>query len=163
MPEKDGQAEKQLKKVIIKDVNLASINSSKDFRELKAEEISLIRDEILREALLKFSTESFMILRIDHSTFIMSGIYSMTSELYSALMYYFFKVEAFTPEEMEKYSIINIDLNQRHLYMMADELLVFNPDKFLSVVKKVITDDLEDFQLISIVRNGLLKAMHNLN
>lgn len=148
-----------MKQIVIKDLVLTPVVNENHLISFSDAQVQIIRDAILRHAFIQFSMDSFHLLKTEHTTILMSGVHSMSAEFYSALMQYFFHEQAFTSAEKEKYSILDVEMSERQMYIAADELLTFKPTEFIVILKEIIKDDLIDFELIASIRFAFLKMI----
>ena len=103
----------------------------------------IIRDEILKKDFLDFSLECHTMFGNNNRTeWIVGDGKMMSTSFYAFLMKYFFNVEAFSKEEIERFQIEIQDPAEREpdLYFSAHELIVFRGKEFLPLLRKLLKD-----------------------
>lgn len=103
----------------------------------------IIRDEILKKDFLEFSLECHtMFGKSDQTKWLVGDVKMMSTSFYAFLMKYFFNVEAFSKEEIERFQIEIRDPAEREndLYFSANDLIVFRGKEFLPLLRKLLKD-----------------------
>lgn len=123
----------------------AYIKASKPCNIIKISDdlIKIIRDEILKKEFLDFSLESHTLFgENDQTKWLVGDGKMMSTSFYAFLMKYFFNVEAFSKEEIERFQIKIQDPAEREpdLYFSAHELIIFRGKEFLPLLRKLLKD-----------------------
>ena len=155
-----------MKQIIVKELQMTPF-CSEDLLILTESQKQTVRDAVLQKEFIQFSTGELQIFKKDIFTFIVNGTRTMNAEFYAILMDYFYHTEAFSEKEKANFlPPFSTEIEQRQLYIAADELLVFKGSEFIQILREILKDTsvstMSDAEIITSVRYAFLEQIGKL-